>query len=201
MDIWGPYKVATTYGHQYFLTILDDHSRAVWIYLMKGKSEARGLIVGFCNLVENQFGTKVKCIRSDNGLEFNMVEFFKQKGIIHQTSCTYTPQQNSRVERKHGHLLSTARALKFQANLPEQFWGECVLHTAYIINRLPSAAINNRIPYQVLIKKVPHVPIEISETPQSHSQVSDNINSEQACLYQGEIPEQSPTPPEVHNQQ
>nr|GMD57119.1 uncharacterized protein LOC109161680 [Ipomoea batatas] len=41
------------------------------------------------------------------------------------------------------------------------------------------------------------VPIEVSETPQSHSQVSDNINSEHAYLYQGEIPEQSPTPPEM----
>nr|GLL33809.1 uncharacterized protein LOC109176758 [Ipomoea trifida] len=78
-----------------------------------------------------------------------------QKGIIYQTSCTYTPQQNSRVERKHGHLLTIARALKFQGCLPYQFWGECVLHAAYIINRLPSAAINNQVPYQILIKKVP----------------------------------------------
>nr|GMD29358.1 uncharacterized protein LOC109148506 [Ipomoea batatas] len=78
-----------------------------------------------------------------------------QKGIIHQTSCTYTPQQNSRVERKHGHLLTTTRVLKFQGCLLDQFWGECVLHVAYIINRLPSAAINNQVPYQILIKKVP----------------------------------------------
>nr|GLL25232.1 uncharacterized protein LOC109182622 [Ipomoea trifida] len=155
MDIWGPYKVATIHGHHYFLTILDDHNRAVWVYLMKAKSEVRSLIIQFCNLVENQFGTTVKCIRSDNGLEFNLQDYFSQKGIIHQTSCIYTPQQNSRVERKHGHLLSTARSLRFQANLPEQFWGECVLHAAYIINRLPSAAIDNHIPYQILIKKAP----------------------------------------------
>nr|GMD52674.1 uncharacterized protein LOC109178736 [Ipomoea batatas] len=66
MDIWGPYKVATTHGYHYFLTILDDHSRAVWVYLMKLKSEVRSLITGFCSLVENQFGTSVKCIRTDN---------------------------------------------------------------------------------------------------------------------------------------
>nr|GMC75238.1 Retrovirus-related Pol polyprotein from transposon TNT 1-94 [Ipomoea batatas] len=79
------------------------------------------------SLVENQFGANVKCISSDNGLEFNMDELFSHKGIIHQTSCTYTPQQNSRVERKHDHLLSTAR-LRFQANLPEAFWGECIYY-------------------------------------------------------------------------
>ncbi|XP_019181692.1 PREDICTED: uncharacterized protein LOC109176758 [Ipomoea nil] len=77
------------------------------------------------------------------------------KGIVHQTSCFHTPQQNNRVERKHGHLLSVARSLRFQANLPELFWGECVLHAAYLINRLPSAAINNQIPYQVLTKRIP----------------------------------------------
>lgn len=120
------------------------------------KLEVRDLITGFCNLVENQFGDKVKCIRFDNGLEFKLVDFFRQKGIVHQTSCTYTPQQNSSVERKHGHLLSTAKSLRFQARLLECFQGECVLHATYIINRLPSAAINNQIPYQVLMQKFPH---------------------------------------------
>lgn len=66
-DIWGPYRVTTTYGYQYFLTILDDHSRAVWIYLMRKKSYVKKLVIeSFCNRVENQFGTQVKCIRSHN---------------------------------------------------------------------------------------------------------------------------------------
>ncbi|XP_019177871.1 PREDICTED: uncharacterized protein LOC109173068 [Ipomoea nil] len=28
VDIWGPFHVATVYGHKYFLTLVDDHSRA-----------------------------------------------------------------------------------------------------------------------------------------------------------------------------
>lgn len=41
MDIWGPYHAQTLYGHQYFLTIVDDFSWDTWVYLMKGKYEVR----------------------------------------------------------------------------------------------------------------------------------------------------------------
>ncbi|GJR41731.1 putative ribonuclease H-like domain-containing protein [Tanacetum coccineum] len=50
--------------------------------------------------------------RSDNGTEFvnqNMTKFCNDHGILHQTSCAYTPQQNGIAERKHKHLLNVAR--------------------------------------------------------------------------------------------
>ncbi|XP_019089143.1 PREDICTED: uncharacterized protein LOC109127963 [Camelina sativa] len=76
--------------------------------------------------------------------------FFASQGIIHQTSCVGTPQQNGRVERKHRHILNVARSLLFQAGLPVFFWGEAVLTAAYVINRTPSKLHKGRSPYEVL---------------------------------------------------
>ena len=36
------------FGGQYVLSIVDDASRDVWIYLMKKKSEASQLLKDFC---------------------------------------------------------------------------------------------------------------------------------------------------------
>lgn len=72
-----------------------------------------------------------------------------------QSSCTGTPQQNERVERKHKHILDVARALRFQGNLPIGFWGECVLAVAYLINRTPSLLLDGKSPYEVVYNKPP----------------------------------------------
>ena len=79
-----------------------------------------------------------------------MDSFFKSKGITHQTSCTYTRQQNGIVERKHRHLLNVAHALLFQSNLPVRFWDECVLTAAYLINRTPASVLDGKTPYEML---------------------------------------------------
>lgn len=50
-----------------------------------------------------------------------MKDYFLANGILFQTSCVGTPQQNGRVERKHKHILNVARALQFQGRLPIRF--------------------------------------------------------------------------------
>ena len=126
VDIWGPYSVPSVNNHRYFLTILDDCSRFVWVKLMKTKGEAQGLLKEFVAMVDTQFSSKVKVIRSDNGTEFILPSYYATKWIIHQRSCVDTPQQNGRVEHKHQHILNVARGLMFQSKLPQYLWSHAI---------------------------------------------------------------------------
>jgi transposase InsO family protein len=100
------------------------------------KSEVITLILRFFKMVEKQFQTHIQKIQSDNTHEFynsHINNFFKDLGVLQESSCAYTPQQNGAVERNHRHLLNVARALHFQSNFLD-FWGDFVLIATYLIN-------------------------------------------------------------------
>jgi transposase InsO family protein len=62
---------------------------------------------------QNEFGLRIKKIRSDNGTEFknSQIKGFLEEGIKHEFSSPYTPQQNGVVERKNRTLLDMARTM------------------------------------------------------------------------------------------
>jgi len=151
VDIWGPYSKPSIHGHKYFLTIVDDYSRYTWIFPLKQKYEVVKVLENFVAFVQTQFETTIKII-SDNGTDFFMTNFFVNKGIVHQTLCFNTSQQNSIVERKHGHLLDVARALMIQSHLPKIYWSYSVIHIAHIINMLPTPILNHSSSHEMLYK-------------------------------------------------
>ena len=114
VDIWGSLSTATHVGYTYFLTIVDDATHFTWVFMLKQKSDVKQIIPDFFKLIEAQYGETIKQTRSDDAPELMFTEFFKEKGVLHQFSCVSCPQQNSVVERKHQHILNTARALFFQ---------------------------------------------------------------------------------------
>ena len=156
-DLWGPYRTPSTCDAHYFLTLVDDYSRGVWVYLLNNKTEVYTSFCSFFAMIKCQFGVTTKYVRSDNGTEFkHMIPYFNDNGMIFQTSCVGTPQQNGRVERKHQHILNVARALMFQGDLPITLWGECVLGAVYLINRTPTHILENKTPYEILFNKEPN---------------------------------------------
>ena len=72
--------------------------------------------------MKRQFSRDVKVVRSDNGTELKpLFPYFRSVGIINETCMVKTSQQNAWVERKHRHILTVARALRFQSSLPRIF--------------------------------------------------------------------------------
>lgn len=116
IDIWGPLRHNSRIKRNIFITIVDDHSRFTWVFYVKQKSDFLQVFKHFYEYVLTQFNKKIKSVRTNNAKELSQgdtLNFYKEKGIISQSSCVDTPQQNGVVERKHRHLLEVTRALFF----------------------------------------------------------------------------------------
>lgn len=80
IDIWGHFISITVEGYRYFLTIVDDHSRFTWVYLLKNKSVVTTVFPDFCQMILTQFETKIKSVRADNAHELNFSDYFRKEG-------------------------------------------------------------------------------------------------------------------------
>ena len=97
-------------------------------------------------------------LRSDNGGEYvnhQFHDYFNLHGILHETSCPQTPQQNGIAERKNRHILETARALLINAHAPSRYWTDAVTTAVHLLNRLPSKVLGFQTPLQALAKHTP----------------------------------------------
>ena len=156
-DVWGPFSLSID-GFKYFVTFIDDFSKVTWVYLLKSKSEVFECFKDFHRLVITHFSAHIKTLRTDNGTEYtshNMKNYLISHGIVHQTSCVNTPEQNGVAERKNRDLLEKTRAIMMQMNVPKHFWSYGVLTATYLINRLPSRVLDFLCPLEVLQQKKP----------------------------------------------
>ncbi|XP_057529771.1 uncharacterized protein LOC130808310 [Amaranthus tricolor] len=163
-DVWGPAPVVGLHGFSYFVTFIDDCTRMSWIYFLKQKSEVFHVFVEFYNMICTQFQTQPRMFRTDNGREYinsNMQQFFKQQGLIHQTSCPNTPQQNGVAERKNRTLLEMTRAIMLDSHVPTHLWPKAIATANYLTNRLPTKSLQYHTP---LVTLQTHISIPSSHT-------------------------------------
>lgn len=96
--MWYPYKVLSSCDTSYFLTILDDYSWCVWIFLLRENHEVAQTLKQFFSLVRIEFDKQVKVISTDNGTEFmclksyffwNMAFYIKYMWFMHCKRSTH----------------------------------------------------------------------------------------------------------------
>ena len=66
-DLCGPTRTKILQGDHYFMFLIDDYTRMTWVAFLKEKSESFEKFKIFKAMVENEYGMKIKCLRSDNG--------------------------------------------------------------------------------------------------------------------------------------
>nr|GEZ93919.1 hypothetical protein [Tanacetum cinerariifolium] len=126
-DYWGPFRVPSLGGAWYFLSIVDDFSRMMWVFMMKQKSEAFEKFKHLKILIENHSGRKIKRLR------LIMVWNFILEGLM--TFAEIKELENS--------------MLTVDASLDRKFCAEAINTACYLINRSPANAIDCKTPIEV----------------------------------------------------
>lgn len=66
-DLCGPVTPATPGGRRYFLLLVDDLPRYMWVMILGSKGEATNAIRRVQVAVEAECGCKLRVLRTDNG--------------------------------------------------------------------------------------------------------------------------------------
>ncbi|MCO5613411.1 hypothetical protein L7F22_067687 [Adiantum nelumboides] len=159
-DVCGPMRTPSVGNSLYFVTFIDDFSRFCWVYPLKAKSDVFAVFQHYVSMVENETGCKVQTLRTDRGGEYMsgaFKDFLGKKGIRHQCTMPYTPQQNGVAERKNRSLMEMARCMLKAKSLPHKLWMEAVACAAHVLNRCPTRALKTITPYESWYDRKPSV--------------------------------------------
>jgi hypothetical protein len=160
MDLAGPSEVESIGGKRYMLIIVDDFTRYYHTILLHKKSDAYMKAVEWISQQERRLDAKVKRIRTDGGGEFigaDWKEFYSTKGIQHEKTVAYSPEQNGRAERAVGIVKNGARTYMMQSRLPMTFWGAAVCNFTYTRNMLPTVTSPTISPHESFFGTKPDV--------------------------------------------
>jgi hypothetical protein len=151
-DYKGPLPTGL-HGDTGYFNFIDSHSGLTFVFPVKKKSDLYEVFKKVANIFRTHRWkgqpTPIRIIFSDNGGEY-MSHTFKQLcvdfSIKHDTTIPYTPAQNGVSEKNHRTIMEMTRAMMFHAKAPINLWTYALLHSAYILNRLPREANKNSAP-------------------------------------------------------
>ncbi|KAJ8887620.1 hypothetical protein PR048_013837 [Dryococelus australis] len=128
---------------------VGDHTRKVFVYIIRSKVEVFEKCRKFKAQVEKQTGKQIKILRTDNGSEYinrDFKNFQRNQGIKHELTIPYSPEQNGLAERTNHTLVEKVRWVMKKAGSDEKMWAEAVNTAAYLANRSPHKATDVKTP-------------------------------------------------------
>ncbi|OWZ17079.1 LOW QUALITY PROTEIN: Rve-domain-containing hypothetical protein [Phytophthora megakarya] len=153
-------KTKSKGGARYVLGFVDDYSRYVVTYFLKKKSDVANKFKLFLTMHKNQWGERIKCLRSENGNEFvkkSMDKIRQQYGIIHQKPVPYSLQQNNVSKHMNRTIMVKTRSMLQYKGVSAMWWAEAVKTTMYLINQSTNSKRSTTPPYDLSFKTKPRL--------------------------------------------
>jgi transposase InsO family protein len=149
-DICGPITPPTPSGNRYFLLLVDDYSRYMWICLLSTKDVAADAIKRVQAAAERKTGKKLQALRTARGGEFAATDFVKycvELGVHRQLTASCSPQQNGVVERCNQTVVGTREEYDEGQGSSGSILGEAVT----------SKSVQGKTPYELWTGSTPGV--------------------------------------------
>ena len=146
-------------GSRYFATYLDDFSKVSVVQPIARKSDVAAMTRDVLAQLERLSGCLVGTVRTDGGgeyISYALEAYFTAKGIRHQLTVRYTPQQNGKAERLNRTLMERVRAMLADSQMEKQLWAEALVTANYIRNRSPAAGAA-KTPWELFHGRKPDV--------------------------------------------
>ena len=147
MDLWGKYEISSISGHQYYLLLVDDATRYITVYFLKGKHEAAQQVKNYMTHL-HVCSITTHGIRVDHGTEFinkNLQDWCHAKGMEIELTAPYSPSQNGIVEHMNCMLVELARTMITASGLSEFLWEPIVAYATYVCNRSYTMAVTDNV--------------------------------------------------------
>jgi hypothetical protein len=142
-------------NYQYFLLLVDEHTRYIWSYPMVKKSEVQQIYTRFEAMLKTQFGRTIKSLRSDNAGEIISNKFqdhIEDTGTFFEVSIAYAHEQNGLAERHIRTIKERIFSVLADSKLPYRLWPEILKTVVWFKNRSPARILKNKTPYEALYK-------------------------------------------------
>jgi hypothetical protein len=110
----GPISPTTPRGNKYFLLLVDDLSRYMWVAVIPSKDHATAAIKDIQTWVEGESGLKLKALRTYRRDELTATEFIDYcvaEGVHRQHMTPYSLQQNGIIECRNMTVVATTRSM------------------------------------------------------------------------------------------
>ena len=160
-DLIGPITPVTfNTMKRYLLTILDDYTRYLQVFVLKTKDETPECVNLALREIQAKYPGKgqLDIFRCDRGSEFTSKEceaVLTKYSMNYQLSELNAHEHGGACERVNLTIQQRIRSLLLDAGFPCVLWGQVAAAACWLYNRTPHSAVDFITPYEMLFAQKP----------------------------------------------